>query len=129
MALAYVSSKQGKCAVASMTGDPCDPIDYAMTPRCIFSAVEGAFVGPDEKQAVTAGKKVVSKKVPLVSFNGNFVGDTIGIAKIVAEEETGKALGVSIMGSNAADYIAAPAILIANGASLHEVADVLMSGR
>ena len=128
-ALAYVSSKQGKAAVASMTGHPQDPIDYFMTPRCIFSAIEGAFAGPNEAQAKAAGRKVISKKVPLVSFNGNFVGEAAGMAKVVAEEGTEKALGVSIMGPDAADYIAAPAIMIGRGASLHEIADVLMSGR
>ena len=129
IALAYVSSKQGKCAVASMTGNPQDPIDYSMTPRCIFSAVEAAFVGPNEKQAEEAGKKVISKKVPLVSFNGNYVGEAVGTAKIVADEETGKALGVSIIGPDAADYIAAPAVMIGREASLQAIADVLMSGR
>ena len=129
LALAYASSKQGKGAVASMLGKAEGAIDYSMTPRCIFAAIEGAFVGPTEKQAKAAGKNVISKKVPLVSFNGNFVGDIAGIAKIVAEEDSKKALGVSIMGPDAADYIAAPAIMIGNGASLNEVAEVLMSGR
>ena len=128
-ALAYVSSKQGKAAVDSMTGHPADPIDYLMTPRCIFSAIEGAFAGPNEKQAADAGRKVICKKVPLISFNGNYVGEAAGMAKIVAEEGTEKALGVSIMGPDAAEYIAAPANMIRRGASLHEIADVLMSGR
>ncbi|MCF0229160.1 MAG: NAD(P)/FAD-dependent oxidoreductase [Parasporobacterium sp.] len=129
MALAYVSSKQGKNAVAAMLGKPCDPIDYMMTPRCIFSAIEGSFVGPTEKQAKAMGLNVVAKKVPVVSFNGNYVGNISGIAKIVADAGSNKALGISIMGPDAADYIAAPALMISNGSGLSEVADVIRSGR
>ena len=129
LALAFASTMQAKNAIAAMQGEETSPIVYQNIPRCIFSAMEAAFVGPNEKQAAALSGEIFTKIVPVVSFDGNQINKDPGLAKIVGDAKTGRALGITLAGSTAADLIAAPARLIDQGKSVDDVVDAVTSGR
>lgn len=129
LALAFASTLQAKTAVKDMNGEETEPIFYGNIPRCIFSAVEGAFAGLGEQQAAQAGKKVLVKKVPLVCFDGSMITSDQGMAKIIADAQNGQAVGISMIGSKAAEMIAGPARLIEQNKPVEEVITAVTSGR
>ncbi len=129
LALAFTASMQAKAAIADMAGAEPITVDYDNIPRCVFSADESGAVGLSEKQAADRGYEVEVRRGPLVSFDGRLAGVSAGSYKIVADRATGKALGVTLLGADAADRIAGPARLLTLGAGADLVEQVVSSGR
>jgi mercuric reductase len=78
----------------------------AEIPHAIFTTPQVASVGMTEKKARSAGFGVISHCTRIdANVKSAILGDTRGIVKIVAEEKSGRVLGVHICASLAADMI------------------------
>lgn len=102
--LAHVASMQGIVAAENCAGQRA-AMNYEAVPSAIFTYPEIAAVGQTEQALKAEGKKYTSSKFPF-SANGKAIalGETIGLVKILADEE-GKVIGASIMGIQASSLI------------------------
>ena len=103
--LASTSMEQGRAAACHAFG-----IEYASSPELfpigIFSVPEISMVGKTEEELTRAG---VPYEVGLARYKeiarGNILGDDTGLLKLLFHRETRKALGVHIIGTDAAELV------------------------
>ncbi|MFH1124371.1 MAG: dihydrolipoyl dehydrogenase, partial [Pseudomonadota bacterium] len=120
--LAHVASSEGLVAVENAVGGKAE-MDYHVVPSVIFSSPEVADVGFTEKQAREQGYCVRSDSVLFRQLGKPHVlGEIAGEAKIVSEAETGKILGVHIVGPGAGDLIAEGTLAMKLGCTVKDLA-------
>jgi dihydrolipoamide dehydrogenase len=105
--LAHAAMHEAAVAVEHLTGvKPVRCADRDI-PRCIYSRPEAASIGWTEEAAKAAGFKVKSARIPFRVLGKALVyGESEGIAKAVADSETGDLLGVHLVGAHATELIA-----------------------
>jgi len=125
--LAYVASAEGIVAADVIAGKDVR-MDYSIVPSCVFSIPEVASVGITEKEAKDAGQTIKVSKFPF-SANGRAMalGETDGLVKVIADE-SGKVIGVHVMGPRATDLVLQGGQLMATGITAHAMADPLLHG-
>ena len=98
-------------------------VNYDAIPAVVYTAPEVASVGKTEEELKAAG---VAYKVGKFPFTANARAKTIaatdGFAKVIADAESDKVLGVHIMGANAGEMISEAALAIEFGASSEDIA-------
>ncbi len=104
--LAHVASAEGVVAVEHHSGRPVEPIDYENVPACTYCTPQVASVGLTEEVSRTRFEDVRVGKFPLVA-NGKalVLGETAGFVKAVVEGESGRLLGVHIVGAEATELL------------------------
>jgi dihydrolipoamide dehydrogenase len=109
--LAHKASHEGFIAVEAIAGKNPRPLDYDRVPRATFSHPQIASLGLTEDEAREKGHKVKVGKFP-VSANSmaTILGERVGLAKIVADEETMEILGVHLIGPRVTELIFGPAL-------------------
>lgn len=127
--LAFVAAKQAKTAIADIVGEACTKITYENIPRCTFSAMEMATAGLNERQAGERGYDVLTYRESVPSFDGRTTVYGGGFIKLVADAESQRAIGVTLLGVDAANHIAGPAHMIAMGATAPEIISFACNGR
>jgi len=101
----YVAAASGKIAARNMAGKE-TTLDLLAMPAVIFTDPQVATVGLTEQQATTQGLRVESRKLGLENVPRALVNfDTTGFIKIVAEQETGRIVGVQILAAEASEII------------------------
>jgi dihydrolipoamide dehydrogenase len=109
--LAHVAYYEGEHIMEYIAGKNPKPLDYNRVPRATYSYPQVASLGLSEKQARDQGLKVKIGKFPLVgNAKSVILGETEGFVKIISDEESGDLLGVFILGPNATELIAQPAL-------------------
>ncbi len=104
--LAHVASHEGMVAAANAMGEE-HIMDYSAVPGAIFTLPEIGNVGLTEAEAKNKGIEVSCSSVNFRTLGkAQAMGEIAGEAKIVAEKDTGKVLGVHITGPHATDLIA-----------------------
>lgn len=101
----YVAAASGKKAARNMVGQEAT-LDLLAMPAVIFTDPQIATVGLTEQQAIAQGLKVECRKLGLENVPralANF--DTTGFIKIVAEQGTGRIVGVQILAAEASEII------------------------
>ena len=79
--------------------------------RCTYSHPQIASVGMSEKQAKEKGREVKIGKFPFSALGRAIIhGEPGGFVKLVADAKTGQLLGAHIVGPNATELIAEPAL-------------------
>lgn len=123
--LAPVASAEGIVAVENILGGD-KAMDYSVIPSCVFSIPECASVGLKEKEAKEQGYNVKVSKFPF-SANGRAlsIGETDGLVKIVGDTDTGKILGMHILGAHADDLIHEGALAMKANLTAREVAEMI----
>lgn len=123
--LAPVASAEGIVAVENILGGD-KTMDYSVIPSCVFSIPECASVGLKEKEAKEQGYNVKVSKFPF-SANGRAlsIGETDGLVKIVGDTDTGKILGMHILGAHADDLIHEGALAMKANLTAREVAEMI----
>lgn len=123
LALAHVASAQGEIAAEVIAGRDPTPLDYDAVPRCIYSAPQVAAMGQTEAAARASGRDI---RVGSFSFRPNgkamALGETEGLAKIVADARTGEILGAHLIGPDVTELIAELAVARALEATPTELA-------
>jgi len=125
MLLAHVASAEGKVAAANALGGK-HAMRYRAVPACLYTTPEVASVGVSESEATARG---VACRVARTNFRaiGKAVamGERDGLAKIVAEQETGRVLGAQIIGPHATDLVAEAALAIETGVTAGQLAETI----
>lgn len=119
--LAHVASFEGITAAHNIAGEEKE-MDYSAVPSIIFSTPEVASTGIKEKDINP--EKVIISKFP-VSANGRArtMEEKDGFAKVIAEKDTGKVIGFSIVSPNATDMIMEGVLAIKHGLTVEQLAN------
>jgi dihydrolipoamide dehydrogenase len=123
--LAHVASTEGEIAAENAMGGE-KTMRYDLVPGAIFTAPEVADVGLTESQARAEGMPVRADSVLFRTLGkAQVIGDISGQAKIVSHAETGRVLGVHIIGPHATDLIAEATLAIKMGATVEDIAETI----
>lgn len=126
MMLAHAASAQGISAVENIVGNT-HVVDHNTVPAACFTHPEISMVGMTEPQAKEFAEKEgfeLGKSVGHFRANSKALaeGEGDGIAKVLFNKESGKLLGVHIIGMHAADLIQECANAMARGTTINELA-------
>lgn len=120
--LAHRASHQGYVAAEVAAGKKTAFLAQAI-PAVVFSDPELATVGLSEAEATAQGIAVRTAQFPLRALGRALAGRTPhGVAKLVADAESGVLLGAGICAAHASDLIAEMALALEMGATLEDVA-------
>ena len=109
--LAHAAAHEGMTAVEDIAGQRVAPMEQDLVTRCTYSHPQIASVGETEKQAKEKGREVKTGKFPFSALGRAIIhGETGGFVKLVADAKTGQLLGAHIVGPNATELIAEPAL-------------------
>ncbi len=121
--LAHRASHEGM-AVAELIAGHHPHVNYASIPNVIYTHPEVASVGFTEPEARNAGLNIV---VGTSFFRGNprsrCSGDTEGLVKVIGEVNTGRLIGMHIIGAQASELIAEGMMALEKKATLSEIAN------
>jgi mercuric reductase len=114
MMIATVGAREGIVAVDNMLTPECAcSIDYCSLPMAIFTDPEIGVVGYREDSARKTGFRVISNTMPVSAIpKAHVTGHLAGAVKIVAEEGSGRILGVHLSCHRGADIINEAALAI-----------------
>jgi mercuric reductase len=119
----YVAAAAGAAVVENALGSGDAKLDFAAMPRIIFTTPAFAQAGLTEADAEASGLSVESRVLPLDAVPRALAnGDTRGLFKLVAEAESGRLVGASILADGAPDAIQAAVWAIERGMTVHEIA-------
>jgi dihydrolipoyl dehydrogenase len=109
--LAHAASHEGIVAAEDIAGQRLAPMEQNLVTRCTYSHPQVASVGLTEKQARDKGHEVKIGKFPFSAISrAQIHGETAGFVKIVSDAKTGQMLGTHIIGNEATELIAEPAL-------------------
>lgn len=121
MMLAHVAEYEAMAAIDNIIGKDYI-VDYKSVPACIFASPEIAYVGITEEEAEEKGIKVqIGRSHFMANGMALAMGKTDGFVKVLADE-SGKILGVHIIGPEASALIGEAALAIYTGLTVEEVA-------
>lgn len=104
----YVAGKHGSVVADNAIAGEHRRIDYRTLPRVTFTSPAVASVGMTDEEANQSGLACECRVLPLTQVPRAIVNrDTRGVAKIVAERESGRVLGVHLLAEGAGDAILA----------------------
>ncbi len=123
--LAHVASTEGLVAAENAAGGS-RRMDYTAVPGAIFTVPEVGNVGLSESQARETGASVRADTVLFRTIGkAQVIGEIAGQAKIVSDAESGRILGVHIIGPHASDLIAEGTLAIKNGLTVAQLAETI----
>jgi dihydrolipoamide dehydrogenase len=109
--LAHAAAHEGMTAVEDIANQRVAPMEQELVTRCTYSHPQIASVGLTEHQAKEKGHEVRVGRFPFSALGRAIIhGETGGFAKLVADAKTGQLLGAHIVGPNATELIAEPAL-------------------
>jgi dihydrolipoamide dehydrogenase len=110
--LAHRAMRQGKVAAEAIAGRPA-AFDNIVVPAVVFTDPEVAWCGLTEREAAATGRAVtVARFQWAASGRATTLGRSEGLTKLVADAETGRVLGVGIVGPGAGELIAEGAVAV-----------------
>jgi dihydrolipoamide dehydrogenase len=124
--LAHKASTEAEVVASVIAGKPAS-MAATVIPSVIFTDPEIASAGLSEEEAKKAtpatGQKIKVGKFPFAALGRALANqDTDGFAKVLIDQETGKMLGVHVVGNGAGDMIAEAALALEMGAQADDVA-------
>lgn len=121
-----VGAQDGGIAALNALADEHRKVDHRVIPRAIFTDPEVAVVGLTDKQAVERGYRCACRTVKMEQVpRAQVVRNPHGVIKMVAERETRRVLGVSMVGMDAAEVIHEAAMGIRLGAKVEDFVGML----
>ena len=120
--LAHKAEDEG-VAVAEILAGQAGHVNYDVIPAVVYTYPEIASVGKTEDELKQAGVAYNVGKFPFTA-NGRAKANqqTDGFVKIIADAKTDRVLGVHIVGADAGNMIAEPAVAMEFGASSEDIA-------
>jgi dihydrolipoamide dehydrogenase len=109
--LAHAAAHEGVVAAEDIAGERLAPMEQELVTRCTYSHPQIASVGLTEKQARERGHEVKVGKFPFSALGRAIIhGETAGFVKMVADAKNGRLLGAHVVGKDATELIAEPAL-------------------
>ena len=123
--LAHVASHQGIVAVDNILGIE-NEMNYNLIPSAIFTIPEIGHVGLTEKDACAQKLDCLIGKFPFMA-NGKAqaMGEVLGFVKLIANKETRKIIGGTIIGVHATDMLSTISNIIASGLTIDKAAHII----
>ncbi len=119
----YVAGRHGGIVADNAVAGAHRCVDYHTLPRVTFTSPAVASVGMTDEEAHRAGFVCGCRVLPLTQVPRAVVNrDTRGVAKIVAERESGRLLGVHLLAEGAGDAILAAVYALEGGLTVEQVA-------
>ena len=120
--LAHKAMTEGEVFAERLLGQA-SVVDYEFVPGIIYTWPEAASVGKSEEQ-------LQAENIPYAAGRFNFLAngrarcmdETEGFVKVLAHKETGRVLGVHIIGPRASDMIAEAVTVMTYGGSAQDIA-------
>lgn len=120
--LAHRAMRQGKVVAEAIAGRPA-AFDNVVVPAVVFTDPEVAWCGLTEADAQRAGRSVkVARFSWAASGRAATLGRSDGLTKLVADPDSGRVLGVGIVGPGAGELIAEGALAVEAALTLEDVA-------
>jgi mercuric reductase len=121
----YVAASHGTLAVENAFNNAGREVDYRHLPRVTFTSPALAAVGMTDKEARDAGIRCECRVLPLEYVPRALVNrDTRGFIKIVADNNTGRIVGITAVGKEAGDLAAAGVYILEAGMTVEQVANL-----
>ncbi len=121
----YVASAHGALAVENAFTDAGREVNYRHLPRVVFTSPALAAVGMTDQQANGDGIRCECRVLPLEFVPRALVNrDTRGFIKLVADNETGRILGITAVGKDAGELAAAGVYILEAGMTVDQVANL-----
>jgi dihydrolipoamide dehydrogenase len=120
--LAHRAMEEGAAFAERLAGQP-SLVEYEFLPSVVYTKPEVASVGSTEEQLKEEEIRYSVGRFPF-SANGRArcLGDTDGFVKILAHRETGKVLGIHVIGPRASDLIGEAVTVMSYGGSAEDIA-------
>lgn len=120
--LAHKASEEGVMVADIIAGHSKAQMNYDAIPSVIYTAPEVAFVGKTEQQLKEEGVEYKTGSFPF-SANGRALANNApeGMAKVIADANTDRILGVHILSQHAGELIAQAVIAMEFGASAEDI--------
>jgi len=120
--LAHRASEEGIAVVEHLAGLS-GHINYLAIPNVIYTHPEAAAVGLTEQEAKDAQLNVFTGTCLFkANSRARCVGDTDGLVKIIGDKDSGRLIGLHIVGSKASEMIGEGVIAIDKKATVSEIA-------
>jgi dihydrolipoyl dehydrogenase len=120
--LAHRAMRQGKVVAEAIAGRPA-AFDNVVVPAVVFTDPEVAWCGLTETQAAREGRPVkVARFQWAASGRAATLGRSDGLTKLVVDPESGRVLGVGIVGPGAGELIAEGALAVETALLAEDVA-------
>jgi mercuric reductase len=121
--LVYVSAYHGALAAGNALRGADRRVDYTGLPRVIFTAPQLSAAGLTEAQARAAGHEVKVAVLPASEVPRALVArESHGLVKLVADADSDRLLGASMLGARAGDVIQSAVLAIRHGITTAELA-------
>ncbi|MEX1258991.1 MAG: mercury(II) reductase [Gemmatimonadota bacterium] len=122
----YVAAAGGRLAAENALQGTAQPLDLSVVPRVTFTSPQLGAVGLTEDEARERGFSVQVGRLPLEHLpRAAVTHDPRGLVKMVAEEGTGKLLGLHALGAAAGELLGEGALALRLGASVQEIVETL----
>jgi dihydrolipoamide dehydrogenase len=109
--LAHAAEHEGMVAAEDMAGQRRSPMHQELVTRCTYSHPQIASVGLSEAQARERGGQVKVGRFPFLANSRALIhGEPAGFTKLVVDAESGQLLGAHIIGAEATELVAEPAL-------------------
>jgi mercuric reductase len=127
MLIATVGAREGVVAVDDMFNPGCGcAMDYLSAPMTIFTDPEIGIVGHTEDSARQAGFSVMVNAMPVRAIpKAHVTGHTAGVIKMIADEGSGRLLGVHLACHRGAELINEAALAIGRHMTVTDLAAAL----
>ncbi len=120
--LAHKASREGIVAAEAIAGHP-SVFDARAIPAVVYTSPEVAWCGLTETEAKERGVEVkVGKFTWGASGRAIAMGRPEGLTKVIADAQSGRVLGVGVVGEHAGDLIAEAVLAIEMGAAAEDLA-------
>ena len=124
--LAHKGSAEGLRAAENALGQSFMPMDWSVVPSCIYTHPEIAMVGLNADAAKDGSRPI---KTGQARFSGNgkalAEGEPDGYAQIVADAETDRILGATIVGVHAVELIAEIGVAMSDALGMDELGSIV----
>lgn len=119
--LAHEAMLEGKVAAEAIAGEP-SAFDVRAVPAVVYTDPQIAWCGLTEEEAKVQKREVAVLKYPWQASGRARSMGADGLTKLIIEPETGRLLGVGIVGSQAESLIAEGVLAIEMGALAQDLA-------
>lgn len=123
--LAHVATAEGRNLLALLNKN--DPVvDLTTVPACIYTNPEIASVGKDPDECKAEGREIIVKKYPMgANAKSVLTQQERGFIKVIADADSKKIIGASMMCARATDMITVFSEAIANGLTIENLKKVM----